>query len=223
MSFGPIRILLVLNLLLAGGLAWLWFDENGHPRDLAWTPPAPLAPEIARPPKKTSDTTWGSASAANPSQYLALLERPLFAPDRRPPPPPAPPAAPPPPDPLANIQITGVFTGDLAGIIANVDGKARRIRVNDNVGAWTLKSVAGRDVTFAQGSDSRQLRLNYSRLGPPVVQAAATGNTTGGAAMQGGQSQAAAGALQNAQDEGRERLRRRNEIRAARGLPLITE
>lgn len=223
MSFGPIRILLLLNLLLAGGLGWLWFDEKGNLRDLAWTPPAPIAPEIARLDKKTFVTTSGSASAANPSQYLALLERPLFAPDRRPPPPPAPPAAPPPPDPLANIQITGIFTGDQAGIIANVDGKARRIRVNENLGAWTLKSVAGRDVTFAQGADSRQLRLNYSRLGPPVVQAAASGNAMGGAAMQGGQSQAAAGALQSAQDEGRERLRRRNEIRAARGLPLITE
>ena len=223
MSFGPIRLLLLLNLILAGGLAWLWFDETGKARDLAWKPPAAMAPELAKPLKLADSVTTG-ASSANPTQYLALLERPLFAPDRRPPPPPAPPAAPPPPDPLANIQITGIFTGDSAGIIANVDGKARRVRVNDTVGAWTLKSIVGRDVTFGQGSDSRQLRLNYSRLGPPVVQAANSGNAMGGAAMPGGSGQAtASNAVQNLQDEGRERLRRRNEVRAARGLPLITE
>jgi hypothetical protein len=223
MRFSPIRLLLLLNVVLAAGLAWLWFDENGKTRELAWTPPAALSPELAKPTTSVDAATAG-ASAANPTQYVAVLERPLFAPDRRPPPPPAPPAAPPPPDPLANIQITGIFTGDRAGIIAIVDGKARRVRVNDTVGAWTLKGIAGRDVTFEQGSDSRQLRLNYSRLGPPVVQAAVSGIPPGGTSMQGGQGQAAASnAVQNLQDEGRERLRRRNEVRAARGLPLITE
>ena len=190
---------------------------------LAWTPPVALPPELVK-PATFVDTATGGASIANPTQYVAVLERPLFAPDRRPPPPPAPPAAPPPPDPLANIQITGIFTGDRAGIIATVDGKARRVRVNDSVGSWTLKSIVGRDVTFGLGSDIRQLRLNYSRLGPPVVQAAVSGMPPGGASTQGGQSQAAASnAVQNLQDENRERLRRRNEIRAARGLPLITE
>lgn len=225
MSLRPVRILLLLNLILAGGLAWLWFDESGRLRDVAWTPPAALAPELAK-PTKPSDLAAAGVLQTNPTQYLALLERPLFAPDRRPPPPPVVAAtpAPPPPDPFANIQISGIFTGDPAGIIANVDGKPRRIKVNDSVGAWTLKSIVGREITFGQGGDSRQLRLNYSRLGPPVVQAATQSGAPGGAAMPGGQSQAAASsANQNLQDEGRERLRRRNEIRAARGLPLITE
>lgn len=223
MSVGPIRLLLLLNLVLAGCLAWLWFDESGQPRDVVWTPPAALAPELAK-PLKPADSSVAGALPTNPTQYLALLERPIFAPDRRPPPPPAPPsapAAPPPPDPLANIQISGTFTGERAGIIANVDGKTRRIAVNDSVGAWTLKSVSGRDITFAQGSDSRQLRLKYSRLGPPVVQAAAPGSAPSQSAV--GQSSSIAGLAPNPQDEARERLRRRNEIRAARGLPLITE
>jgi hypothetical protein len=219
MSVSPIRTSLLLNLSLAAGLAWLWFDENGKPRDVAWIPPAALAPELAT-PVQASDSATKGASATNLTQYLALLERPLFAPDRRPPPPPAPPSAPPPSDPLANIQVTGIFTGDSAGIIANVDGKARRIKVNDNVGAWTLKNVSGRDVTFVQGSDSRQLRLNFSRLGPPVAQASAAGAAP--PQMAAGQS-AVGGLAPNPQDEARERLRRRNEIRAARGLPLVTE
>ena len=220
MRFGPVRLLLLVILLLGGGLAWQWFDENAVPRSLAWTPPAAVLPELAKPVPAPQP----GASAANPAQYLAMLERPLFAPDRRPPPPPAPPApppAPPPPDPLANVQISGIFSGDPAGIIANVDGKARRVRINDSIGGWTLKSISGREVTFGQGSDSRQLRMNYSRLGPPVVRAAEPSM----APSAPGQAQPAnaPSAAQNNQDEGRERLRRRNEIRAARGLPLITE
>ena len=87
MSLRPVRILLLLNLILAGGLAWLWFDESGRLRDVAWTPPAALAPELAK-PTKPSDLAAAGVLQTNPTQYLALLERPLFAPDRRPPPPP---------------------------------------------------------------------------------------------------------------------------------------
>lgn len=216
MSFGPIRFLAVLSLLLAAALAWLWFDQSGNARGVSWTPPSALPPELA----KASGSDPASSLNADPVQYVAILERPLFAPDRRPPPPPAPPVAAPPPDPLDNIQLSGIFTGADAGIIARVDGKTRRIKVNESIGAWTLKSVSGRDVTFAQGSDSRQLRLNYSRLGPPVVQAAAPGSAT---AQVGTAPGAGVSLAPNPQDEARERLRRRNEIRAARGLPLITE
>ena len=219
MSLTPVRLLLMLTALLAGGLAWLWFDQAGTLRNVNWVAPAPLKPELG----KVSSPPPG-AVGSNPTQYLAMLERPLFAPDRRPPPPPALPgsvAAPPPPDPLANIQISGIFSGAIPGIIANVDGKLRRVKVNEAIGPWTLKSIEGRNVTFSQGSESRQLRLLYSRLGPPVVQAAVSTAPPGNAPS--GQSQSYLAAQQNQQDEGRERLRRRNEIRAARGLPLITE
>lgn len=219
MSLAPVRVLLLLTALLAGGLAWLWFDQTGAMRNVNWVAPAPLKPELGKTPGPPPD-----AASSNPTRYLAMLERPLFAPDRRPPPPPAPPAPPaalPPPDPLANIQISGIFSGASPGIIAQVDGKLRRVKVNEAIGPWTLKSVEGRNVTFAQGSDSRQLRLLYSRLGPPVVQAAVTNAPTGQGPS--GQPPSAMAAQQNQQDEGRERLRRRNEIRAARGLPLITE
>lgn len=212
MSFGPVRLLLLLTALLAGGLAWLWVDETGKVRNVTWTPPVAMSPGMA---VKASAPNPASA-ATNPAQFLAVLERPVFAPDRRPPPPPAPP---PPPDPMANIQILGVFSGANGGVIARVDGKARRVRVNEAVGSWTLKSIEGRDVTFAQGEEKRQLRLLYSNMGAVAAQAPAT------AAPQafGGQSPSAAAAQQSQQEESRERLRRRNEIRAARGLPLISE
>ena len=216
MSLAPVRLLLLLTALLAGGLAWLWFDQTGATRNVNWVSPAPLKPELGK-----ASSTQPGAAGGNPTQYLAMLERPLFAPDRRPAPPPAPPAAPPPPDPLANIQISGIFSGASPGIIARIDGKLRRVKVNEALGPWTLKSIDGRNVTFAQGGESRQLRLLYSSLGPPAVRAAVINPPAGQAPP--GQPQSAMAATQNQQDEGRERLRRRNEIRAARGLPSVTE
>ena len=218
MRFGPVRILLLTMVLLAGGLAWLWVDQTGKVRNVSWAAPAPMAAGIA-----TKASAPAAASfAANPAQFLAVLERPVFAPDRRPPPPPAPPTPPPPPDPMANIQIRGVFSGATPGIIVNVEGKLQRVKVSETIGAWTLKSVEGRDVTFVQGSESRQLRLAFANLATvapvksPAGQAAA-------APQQAGQPFDATAFRQKLQDEAREILRRRNQTRAERGLPLLTE
>ncbi len=215
MSLRPVRLMIVLILLLGGSLAWLWFDENAEMRSLNWVPPAALKPELTR----STTPLQPAASAPNPTENLAMLERPLFAPDRRPAPPPAPPVAPPPPDPFASIQLFGVVSGENQSVLARVDGKVRRVKVSESIGDWTLKGVNGREVTFARGEESRQVRLNYSRLGPPSAQAAATSNappqtptnTVSGTGT----------ALQVAQDEARERFRRANELRASRGLPVI--
>lgn len=214
LRFGPLRFLLLLTLLLAGGLAWMWFDEHAQLRNLAWIAPKALPPDIkvlAGPPKAGS-------IAGDASLFAAILERPLFAPDRRPPPPPPPPpASAPPPDPLANIQIHGIFSGANAGILARVDGKLRRVKINETIGPWTLKSIAGRDVTFSQGAENRQLRLTYARLDTPVAVPPV-------AVQAKGPDQAApanATIPQRAQDETRDRIRRLNESRASRGLPPI--
>lgn len=206
------RLLLVLILLLAGGLAWLWVDQQGQWRNLAWSPPKALPPDIKVPARGPQ------ASGPAGAEIAAILARPLFAPDRRPPPPPAPPAAAPPPDPLANIQIQGIFSGKNAGILARVDGKVRRIKINDSVGPWTLKSIEGRDVTFGQGDEKRQLRLAYARLDAPIPKAVDANARPAPAPVAG-----AVGVPQRAQDEARERLKRRNELRASRGLPPVTD
>ena len=212
MRLWPIRVLLLLILLLAGGLAWIWVDQAGQVRNVAWTPPRPLPPEIKIP------SAEAQAGAGSTSDFAQILARPVFAPDRRPPPPPAPPAPIPPPDPLATIQIQGIFSGANAGIMARVDGKVRRIKIDEAVGPWTLKSVEGRDVIFGQGDETRKLRLEYARRAPPILQA--TSPTAGSPPRQ---APGYAGTPQNVQDEARDRLRRRNEARAARGLPLVTE
>lgn len=214
MKFSPVRLLILLTVLLAGGLAWMWFDEHAQLRNLAWIAPKPLSPDIKALPNASST----GATASNPAAYIAILERPVFAPDRRPPPPPAPPA---PPDPMANIEIRGIFSGVNAGIIASVDGKVRRVKVNEAVGSWTLKSIEGRDVTFTQGDETRQLRLAYAPLGPRNPQAAPPqAQTSGGTAAP---APTATAAPTSAQEESRAYLRRRNEARIARGLPPIVE
>lgn len=213
--FGPLRFLLLLILLLAAGLAWMWFDQHAQLRNLAWVAPKALPPDIKVPvgPPKVG-------LIAGDASFAAILERPLFAPDRRPPPPPPPPTRPPPPDPLANIQIQGIFFGANAGIIARVEGKMRRVKINETIGPWTLKSIDGRVVTFGQGSESRQLRLSYARLDAPVAQAVAASAPPAKATVP---APGAANLPRNSQDEVRDRLQRRNELRASRGLPLLTE
>jgi hypothetical protein len=159
--------------------------------------------------------------SADPAAFAAILERPIFAPDRRQPPPPAPPAPPPPPDPLANISIHGIFSGASAGVLARIDGKQRRIKINEKIGPWTLKSIDGRDITFTQGDEDRKLRLAFARLDTPVPPQAAA------AAVRPAQTPvvplSAAALGQKAQDEVRDRLKRRNELRASRGLPPLAE
>ena len=45
------------------------------------------------------------------------------------------------------------------GIIARVDGKAKRARLHDRIGDWTITGIDGRDVTFSRNGESRVLSL----------------------------------------------------------------
>lgn len=211
-----IRILGVLNLLLGLGLASLWFDESGQLRPNPWGPPTPIVPEVGAPQlSPPADPQAGNASA-----YPALLERPLFAADRRPPPPPPPP---PPPDPLRDVQILGIVTGEKGYALARIEGRMRRLAQGDSIGEWKLDKLEGRDVTFAQADgQTRQIRMQYARIGgqarPPAnVAGVAAGAPTAPAA---GTNAAPAA---SPEEQRREALRRRNEYRAARGLPPLTE
>jgi len=216
-------LLLLLILLLAAGLAGLWFDQHAQWRNLAWIAPKALPPEL----KVPASPLQTSATVSDPAQFAVILARPLFAPDRRPPPPPPPPAAELPPDPLANIKIYGIFSGANGGILARVDGKVRRIKINETVGPWTLKSINGRDVTFGQGDEKRNLSLAYARLDAPIPQAVAANAppapVPAPAASASAPTPGTASLPQNAQDEVRARLQRRNALRASRGLPPLTE
>ena len=167
---GP-ALLVGLGLLLASALAALWVDPTTlQLRDAQWQPPA------AREPDFTAMVPLLPPRAAPPaSEFAATLQRPLFAPNRRPAvplPPPAPPkaepapvvAVKPPPDPLAEVKILGMYAGaQSGGIIAMVDGKARRAHLNEKINDWTITSIGDREVTFSQAGSTRVLPLEVRR------------------------------------------------------------
>lgn len=145
-----------INLLLLGGLAYLWVDADGHLRNLIWLPPA--AQSLTLDPVSLQR---GAASAdADVGRFVVIVDRPLFSSTRRPPPPPPPPPPPKPVDPLADLKIVGVYKeGDSGGILANLNGKVRRMRVGETIGEWKIQEVRGRDVVFVRGTEFRTLSL----------------------------------------------------------------
>jgi hypothetical protein len=217
-----LHILALVNLGLAGGLASLWVDHNAQPLpELIWRSPEAVSPEIAAPQL----ALMTDPQAGNPSAYPEILARPIFAADRRPPPPPAPPKPPvqppppPPPDPFASVNLTGLFSGANGGVLASVEGKMRRVKIGQQIGAWTLESIDGREATFKRGEQERKLRLAYAKLNVPVpVPVPAVVPNLPGRPAATPQALPA-----NVQEEQRERLRRRNELRTRNGLPPLTE
>lgn len=150
-------ILLALNGGLALLLAWLWIGADGSLRDVHWKPPLPHTTDFA-----AMLPAVPGVAPADTSQFIAMLDRPLFSATRKPPPPPAPPQAAeePPSDNLSTARLSGVFVGEGAGgIIIQIAGKHRRARLNEAVDGWTLKTIQGRNVTFVRGGQSRVLQL----------------------------------------------------------------
>ncbi len=121
-----------------------------------WQPPEPRKSDVAGllpvlPAVGTADTR----------AFIAMLERPLFSATRRPPPPPPPPSASEPPqDNLSSARLSGVYSGGgEGGVIILVAGKQRRLRMNDNIDGWVLKSIQDRVVSFSRGGETRTLTV----------------------------------------------------------------
>ena len=172
-----LNLLLLLNVALALVLAWMWFSSDGSLRNAHWSAPEPRTANYSAmlPPLP------GIASA-DTSQFIAMLDRPLFSSSRRPPPPPPPPPpaqAAAPVDNLSTARLSGLFFGDgVGGIIIHIAGKHRRVRLNEGVDGWLVKSIQERSVTFARGGESRTLPLprgaltTYTGVAPAPGQAA---------------------------------------------------
>lgn len=173
-----VTLLALVNAALVLALAFLWVAGDGSLRNVRWEPPVPVTSDYlqmlpALPERTRVDT----------SRFMVLLERPLFALTRRPPPPPPPPAAEAPQDNLSTARLSGVFTGAGAGgVIINIAGKNRRVRLNEAVDGWVLQSIQGRSVTFTLGGQTRVLQLARAPLStfsgqalPTVTPALATG------------------------------------------------
>ncbi len=152
-----LHLLLLVNAALLLLLGWMWVDTDGSVRNVHWQPPEPHRTDFA-----AMLPALPGVTNADTGQFIAMLDRPIFAFTRRPPPPPPPPkvSEEAPVDNLSTARLSGVFVGDGAGgIIIEVAGKHRRARLNDNVDGWTLQSIAGRNVTFAKGGQTRVLQL----------------------------------------------------------------
>lgn len=155
-------LLVILNTGLLCLLAWVWFTPDGQVRGMRWQSPAPVKVDLqallpALPGQGQADT----------SQFLGMLERPLFSPTRRPPPPPPPPKAevPEPVNRFAQAKLTGVFEGaGVGGIIINYEGKDRRVPLNGTLDGWKLLSVTGAQATFSQRGQTRVVQLQRAAL-----------------------------------------------------------
>lgn len=156
--------LLVLGALcaaLALALGGLWVGRDGQLRHTHWQAPAPVTADFAQMLPPLAEPT-----RVPTARFMALLERPLFSPSRRPPPPPPPPAPPAPVDVFANTQLHAIYAGEqISGVILHMGGKSRRVRLNEAVNGWVLTAVQGHIATFSHSGQVRQLQLIRAKIG----------------------------------------------------------
>jgi hypothetical protein len=161
-SLLPTRVLTFVCLLAAAGLAYLWFDKNGQPRNTQWLAPAPIKSTVV-----ATKIPERAVSGNDVAELASALERPIFTPDRKPPSV-APILAvvpPPPPDPMASVTVVGLITGSSGGAMVRSDGKVRFISLNQRFGEWTLSSIEERNASFARAGETRVIKLAYAPLG----------------------------------------------------------
>ena len=162
MKRNALALLVVLNLLLLGAIAWIWITPVGELRNMQWQPPSPVKVDLhallpSLPGPGQSDT----------SQFLRMLERPLFSVTRRPPPPPPPPKveSPEPVNWFAQAKLTGVYEGQAGGgIIIFYEGKDRRVALNGYLDGWKLQSVSGAQASFEKSGQTRVVPLQRAAL-----------------------------------------------------------
>ena len=165
-----IAVLCALNVALAGGLALAWLNPDGSLRNVHWSVPEPIFVDyLAAVPLLPGRT------AVDIGRVMAMTDRPLFSPTRRPPPPPPPTVAPEEVavDSLSSAKILGVYEGtDASGVVISIAGKNRRVRLNEGVDGWTLKSVQGKTVVFERSGQRRSLQLTRALIDRGTVNAA---------------------------------------------------
>ncbi len=209
MTATPTRLLLAINILAFFVLGYLAFDRTGNLRNSSCTPPSAIKASVA-----SIGVLAESMNRFDASGAVELLDRPLFAPDRRPPPPVVAPPPPPPPDPLNSAQVLGVLSGDGGGVLIRVEGKVRFIAVAKTLGDWVLESVDQRAAKFAKGSDSKTLRLEYARISGPVSVAVAPRVAGPQATPTGTSAVPLSPAAQEELDRAEKRLQTLNDLRA---------
>ena len=150
-----LHVLLAVNALLVLWLAYSWVDTSGSLRNVHWRAPDPQTTDYAG----MAPALPGLAQA-DTSQFIAMLDRPLFSLTRRPPPPPPSSAEKEPVDNLSSAQLSAIFQGaNEGGVIIQIAGKHRRVRLKDEVDGWKLSAVQDRSATFTRAGATRVLQL----------------------------------------------------------------
>lgn len=203
-------LFLLLDLALAGVLAWQWVTPQGELRSVRWVPPAPIRPVL-------TDAVLPSWSA-DLGSFMAALDRPLFSATRKPP---AKPEAAPAvvADTLGDVRVLGLYSsgGTTGGAIVRTEGKVRRLRQGDSLGGWTVKEVRPMELVLARGDEVRSLDV---KRGPDLG-----ADTPAGAGSSSGSSNSAASAgeqlMRRQAQEASESTARVNAMRARAGMPPL--
>ena len=156
-------------LLLAGVTAALGLHLQDR---LAAPSPTPAIPsagaDAVTPPPAEAPTAAPPRNALEAPQrhtFSAVVERNLFARDRRAPPRPTPDAAGPTRTPAElEARLTGVVLGGGAGRAILYDMKEEtvaRLEIGDRLRGWRLIAVDANSATFQAGSQSRTLSLEF--------------------------------------------------------------
>jgi hypothetical protein len=148
-------------MLMAAGLAAL----------LLWDLASPAPGRLADRPSAAANA--GDAprqSEPGIEQFRAAIERPLFAPSRRPvsasaPAPQAAPALPP-----LDLELVGIVAAgeDAFVLVRPPGGRAQRLSVGQAVGAWRLDAIERDRADFVRDGTRATLRLLRRGIGQPV-------------------------------------------------------
>jgi hypothetical protein len=237
MRLNAIAAALAVNVALAGGLAYLWSEDDR----IRWTEPTALPPSL-------EDLAAAPASEpADVARYRETVERPLFAVNRRPAPKKDPEveaqaAA----DSLKDVRLLGTYgTGERGGIVVLRGGKVERVAIGESIGGWKVAGGgAGRSAELVRADGQRrQLELALSSVAPAAPAAAGKGSppdasqaaaaeqvrpaeatapaTAQRASSARAGSRARAQPQQTSPEARQQRLDQINQRRAARGLPPL--
>ena len=113
-------------------------------------------------------------------------------------------------------------------MLARVDGKVKRISINDNLDGWKFKAIDDRNAIFEKDGEERKLLLAITKPEPPKPMARAGAPAAGNAGEAppppASQAEAIEQRRQQVAEQQRERLKRRNEARIKAGrAPLNIE
>ncbi len=200
-----------LLLVLLGLLATQWLSSDGDLKRFDWSPPQAIAPRLG-------DLPILQPVEMGASTLLAVSERPLFSPSRRPPPKMEAKTVEAIPDQLDAVRLMGVYGGkENGGVVYQLDGRTQRAKVGQDVAGWQIRSIGTNMAELARDGATRELTVTRKTATLPADAV--------------GQAAPAAGAIapseeahrKKEQGELRERVRGMNARRAAIGLPPLPE